>query len=152
VNLVIWVGSFAELSSPNNVMKNYRMTSPGRQVRTIDEYIGTFPPKVQKILEQLRSAISETAPEAAETIKYGIPTFTLNGNLVHFAAFAHHIGFYPTPSAIDAFKKDLSPYTTSKGTVQFPIDDPIPFDLVRRMVRFRVKENLEEGLNNSNIR
>ena len=144
VILVIRVGSNAELSSPTTVMKHYRMTSPGRQVKTIDEYIGTFPQKVQEILEQMRSAIRETAPEAAETIQYGIPTFTLNGNLVHFAAFAHHIGFYPTPSAIDAFKKDLSPYITSKGTVRFPIDDPIPFDLVRRMVRFRVKENLEE--------
>ena len=119
------------------------MTTPGRQFETIDEYIGTFPPGVQNILEQMRETIRETAPEADEAIKYGIPTFTLKGNLVHFAAFEHHIGFYPTPSAIEAFKGELSPYKTTKGTVQFPIDEPIPFDLVRRMVQFRVKESLE---------
>ena len=119
------------------------MTTPGRQFETIDEYIATFPPGVQNILEQMRETIHETAPEAEEAIKYGIPTFTLKGNLVHFAAFEHHIGFYPTPSAIEAFKGELSPYKTTKGTVQFPIDEPIPFDLVRRMVQFRVKESLE---------
>jgi uncharacterized protein YdhG (YjbR/CyaY superfamily) len=119
------------------------MTTPGRQFVTIDEYIGTCPPGVQNILEQLRATIHETAPDADEAIKYGIPTFTLNGNLVHFAAFEHHIGFYPTPSAIEAFKAELSPYKTAKGTVRFPIDAPVPFDLVRRMVQFRVKESLE---------
>jgi uncharacterized protein YdhG (YjbR/CyaY superfamily) len=119
------------------------MTAPGRQFKTIDEYIGTFPPGVQDILERLRETIHETAPDAEEAINYGIPTFTLNGNLVHFAAFAHHIGFYPTPSAIEAFRKELAPYKTTKGTVRFPIDEPIPLELVRRMVQFRVKENLE---------
>ena len=119
------------------------MTTPGRQFVTIDEYIGTFPPGVQHILEQMRETIHETAPEADEAIKYGIPTFTLNGNLVHFAAFQRHIGFYPTPSAIEAFKDELSPYKTAKGSVQFPIDAPVPFDLVRRMVQFRVKESLQ---------
>jgi uncharacterized protein YdhG (YjbR/CyaY superfamily) len=98
--------------------------------RTIDEYIAMFPTDVQKILENLRQLIRETAPEAEETIDYGIPTFKLNGNLVHFAAFKNHIGFYPAPSGIEAFKKELSLYKQSKGTVQFPLDKPIPIDLV----------------------
>lgn len=119
------------------------MTAPGRPFKTIDEYIRTFPPDVQKILEQMRETIHEVAPEAEEAIRYGIPTFTLNGNLVHFAAFGNHIGFYPTPSAIEAFRKELSLYTHAKGSVQFPTDTPLPLDLVRRIVQFRVKENLE---------
>ena len=109
--------------------------------KTIDEYIAMFPKDVQKILENLRQVIRETAPTADETIDYGIPTFKLNGNLVHFAAFKNHIGFYPTPSGIEAFKKELSHYKQSKGTVQFPLDKPIPFDLVKKIVEFRVKEN-----------
>lgn len=121
------------------------MTSPGRKIKTIDDYIRTFPPDVRNILEQLRKTIHEIAPEAEETIRYGIPTFTLNGNLVHFAAFRNHIGFYPTPSAIKAFREELSPYNHAKGSVQFPIDTPLPFDLVRRIVQFRVKENREGG-------
>jgi uncharacterized protein YdhG (YjbR/CyaY superfamily) len=121
------------------------MTSPGRQIKTIDDYIRTFPPDVRNILEQLRKTIHEIAPEAEETIRYGIPTFTLNGNLVHFAAFRNHIGFYPTPSAIKAFREELPPYNHAKGSVQFPIDTPLPFDLVRRIVQFRVKENREGG-------
>jgi uncharacterized protein YdhG (YjbR/CyaY superfamily) len=109
--------------------------------KTIDQYIAMFPKDVQKILENLRQVIRETAPEAEETINYGIPTFKLNGNLVHFAAFKNHIGFYPNPSGIEAFKKELSPYKQSKGTVQFPLNKPIPFDLVKKIVEFRVKEN-----------
>jgi uncharacterized protein YdhG (YjbR/CyaY superfamily) len=121
------------------------MTIPGRPFKTIDEYIRTFPPDIQKILEQLRGTIHEVAPEAEETIRYGIPTFTLNGDLVHFAAFENHIGFYPTPSAIEAFRKELSPYKHAKGSVQFPTGTPLPMDLVRRIVQFRVKENLGSG-------
>ena len=132
-------------------MKKYIMTAPGRQFKTIDEYIGTFPPEVRKILGQLMEKIHEAAPEAGEAIKYGIPTFTLNGNLVHFAAFEHHIGFYPTPSAIEAFKGELSRYNTTKGTVQFPIDEPVPFDLVKRMVEFRVKETQDGGKKKSYV-
>jgi uncharacterized protein YdhG (YjbR/CyaY superfamily) len=109
--------------------------------KTIDEYIAAFPENVQTILEKLRSVIRETAPEAEETIDYGIPTFKLKGNLVHFAAFKNHTSFYPTPSAIEAFKKELSPFKQSKGTVQFPLDEPIPFDLVKKIVKFRAKEN-----------
>ena len=117
----------------------------GQRYTTIDEYLRIFPPDVQNILEQIREIIHEIAPEAEETIKYAIPTFTLKGNLVHFGAYQSHIGFYPTPSAIEAFEKELSPYEHSKGTIRFPIDKPVPFDLVRRMVQFRVKELLEAG-------
>jgi len=113
-----------------------------RRFATIDEYIATFSPGVQEILENMRMAIRESAPEAEEAIAYGIPTFRLHGNLVHFAAFKHHISFFPGgPSAIEAFKSELSQYKLSKGTVQFPLDEAIPFELVKRMVRFRVKEN-----------
>jgi len=112
------------------------------QFKTIDEYIASFPRKVGDVLEELRRVIKESAPKAEETISYGIPTFDLNGrHLVHFAAYKNHVGFYPTSSGIEAFKKELSPFKTSKGTVQFPLDQPIPFDLVKKIVKFRVKEN-----------
>jgi uncharacterized protein YdhG (YjbR/CyaY superfamily) len=112
---------------------------------SIDEYIAAFPKNIQKKLEQLRRTISKAAPEAKEIINYGIPTFTLEGNLVHFAAYDSHIGFYPTPSGIEAFKKDLSPYKLSKGTVQIPLDQPLPLELISRIIQFRVKENLERA-------
>ena len=115
-----------------------------KQINTIDEYIGTFPEDVQQILEKIRQTIHEAAPEAVEAISYQMPTFKLNGNLVHFAAFEHYIGFYPTPSGIEAFKKELSQYSGAKGSVQFPLDKPIPYDLVQKITRFRVKENLEK--------
>jgi uncharacterized protein YdhG (YjbR/CyaY superfamily) len=118
------------------------MAMPRRHFKTMDEYIASFPKDVQDILKSLRRVIKESAPQAEEAISYGIPTFKLNGNLVHFAAFKNHIGFYPTSSPIAAFKKDLSPYELSKGTVRFPIDRPIPFGLVKKIVRYRVKENL----------
>jgi len=98
---------------------------------------------VRTILKQLRQTTKEAAPEAEETINYQIPTFTLHGNLVHFAAFKSHIGFYPTPSGMEAFKKELAPYRRAKGSVQFPIDQPLPLALIRRIVEYRVKENLE---------
>ncbi len=114
-----------------------------KQYQTIDEYIQSFPPDVQKLLEQMRSTIQAAAPKAEETISYGMPAFDLHGHhLVFFAAFRHHIGFYPTPSAIEAFRNELSPYTWSKGAVQFPIDEPLPLDLVRRMVEFRIRERI----------
>jgi uncharacterized protein YdhG (YjbR/CyaY superfamily) len=109
----------------------------------MDEYISTFPEDVQSILNVLRQTIREAAPEAEETINYQIPTFTLHGNLVHFAAFENHIGFYPTPSGMEAFKKELSAYKGAKGSVQFPIDQPLPLALIRRIVEYRVKENTE---------
>lgn len=111
---------------------------------TIDEYISQFPKDVQSILQEMRAVIKETAPEATEKISYQMPTFFLNGNLVHFAAHPRHIGFYPTPSGIEAFSEDLSPYKKSKGAVQFPLDQPMPYDIVRRIVKFRVAENLNK--------
>jgi len=121
------------------LLRGYLLANP--KPRTIDEYIAMFPKDVQKVLETLRQVIRENAPEAEETIDYAIPTFKLNGNLVHFAAFKNHIGFYPNPSGIEAFREELSPYKQSKGTVQFPLDKRIPFDLVKKIVDFRVKEN-----------
>jgi uncharacterized protein YdhG (YjbR/CyaY superfamily) len=112
--------------------------------KTIDEYIASFPKNVQNVLQELRRIIRDCAPEAKEAISYQIPTFKLKGNLVHFAAFKNHIGFYPTSSAIEAFKEKLTKYEISKGTVRFPINEPIPFELVKEMVRFRVKENLSK--------
>jgi uncharacterized protein YdhG (YjbR/CyaY superfamily) len=118
------------------------MATSKNQFRTIDEYIKTFPKDVQSILEKMRQTIKKAAPEAVEAISYQMPTFKLNGNLVHFAAWRNHIGFYPGgSSAIEAFKKELSPYKQAKGTVQFPLDKPIPFDLLKKIVRFRVKQN-----------
>jgi len=111
-----------------------------RSSKTIDEYIAWFPAAVQKILKQIRAAVRKAAPEAEEAIKYGIPTFVLNENLVHFAAFKNHIGFYPTPSGIEAFKKELSGYKSAKGSVQFTIDEPMPLGLIEKIVKFRVKE------------
>jgi len=113
--------------------------------QTIDEYIAGFPPAVQKILQKIRRTVRKAAPDAEETIKYQMPTFTLKGNLVHFAAFQKHIGFYPAPTGIEQFKQELSVYEGGRGSVRFPLDQPIPFDLIRRIVRFRVKENLERA-------
>ena len=113
--------------------------------KDIDEYIAGFPGDVQAILESLISTIRDAAPYAKENINYGIPTFTLEGNLVHFAAFKKHIGFYPAPSGIEKFKNELSAYEGAKGSVQFPLDKPIPYELVRKIVAFRVKENLEKA-------
>ena len=116
-------------------------TSP----RNIDEYIAGFPPDVQEILEKVRMTIRKAAPDAEETIKYRMPTFTLKGNLVYFAAFKNHVGFYPIPTGIEKFEKELSVYKQGKGSVQFPLDKPIPFDLITKIVKFRVKENLESA-------
>ena len=119
------------------------MDASNKQFKTIDEYISMFPDDVRTILNQVRQTIREAAPEAQETINYQMPTFTLNGNLVHFAAFKNHIGFYPTPTGIEAFKDELSVYKGAKGSVQFPLDQPMPLSLIRRIVEYRVKENLE---------
>jgi uncharacterized protein YdhG (YjbR/CyaY superfamily) len=116
-----------------------------KQFKTIDDYIKTFPKNKQSILEKIRQTIKETAPEAVEAISYQMPTFKLNGkNLVYFAAFKNHIGFYPLPSGIEAFKGELSPYKQGKGSIQFPLDEPIPYDLVKKIVNYRVKENLKK--------
>ena len=113
--------------------------------KNIDDYIAGFPKDVQEILEKIRGTIREAAPEAEEKISYQMPTFTLKGNLVYFAAFDKHIGFYPIPTGIEQFKEELSAYKTGKGSVQFPFDEPIPYDLIRRIVKFRVKENLAKA-------
>lgn len=111
----------------------------------IDQYIALYPDNVQKILQKIRMVISETAPEAQETISYQIPTFKLNGNLVHFAAFKNHIGFYPGSGAIEVFRDQLSAYPVSKGTVRFPVSDEFPYDLIRKITSFRVNENLSKA-------
>ena len=118
------------------------MKSIEKAPQNIDEYIADFPPDIQKILQKVRLTIRRAAPKAEETIKYRMPTFTLNGNLVHFAAFKKHIGFYPTPTGTKEFQKELSIYKGAKGSVQFPLDQPIPFGLISQIVKFRVKENL----------
>jgi uncharacterized protein YdhG (YjbR/CyaY superfamily) len=110
---------------------------------SIDEYIEGFPPATQEVLQELRALIRAAAPGATETISYAIPTFDLGGrHLVHFAGFAKHIGFYPVPSGIEAFKEELTPYRSGKGSAQFPLGEPLPTDLIRRIVEFRVEENV----------
>jgi uncharacterized protein YdhG (YjbR/CyaY superfamily) len=112
---------------------------------SIDAYISTFPADVQVVLEEMRRTIRAAAPGAVEAISYQMPTFKLNGrNLVHFAAFKKHIGFYPIPSGIKAFESELSPYKQGKGSVQFPLDEPMPFSLVKKIVAFRVEETLKK--------
>jgi uncharacterized protein YdhG (YjbR/CyaY superfamily) len=113
-------------------------------ITTIDEYIASMPPEIQKLLKQMRETIKAAAPDATEKISYQMPTFFLKGNLVHFAAFKNHIGFFPVPSGIEAFKEELANYKGSKGAVQFPLDQPLPLGLVTRIVKFRITENLEK--------
>jgi uncharacterized protein YdhG (YjbR/CyaY superfamily) len=115
------------------------------QAGNIDEYIACFPKDVQKLLKEIRAAIRKGAPAAEEAIKYGLPTLVMEGNLVHFGAFKNHIGFYPAPSGIEAYKKELSVYESSKGAIRFPFDKPLPLALVTRIVKFRVMENLEKA-------
>ena len=115
------------------------------QAETIDQYIASFPKDIQKMLEEIRATIRKAAPNAQEAIKYAIPTFIQNGNLVHFAAFKNHIGFYPAPRALEEFKKELSAYEGSKGAVKFPLDSPVPLPLIRKIVKYRVRQNLESA-------
>ncbi len=112
---------------------------------TIDEYIAMFPKEIQKKLEEMRATIKAAAPEAKEKISYQMPTFDLKGNLVHFAGHKNHIGFYPQPSGIQAFKDELSIYESSKGAVQFPLDKPLPLKLISKIVKYRATENLERA-------
>jgi len=121
------------------------MQNDNKFPKDIDEYIADFPEDVQAILKKLRSTIRAAAPQAEETISYQMPTFTLKGNLVHFAAYKKHIGFYPAPSGIEKFRNELSAYKGAKGSVQFPLDQPIPYELVSEIVKYRVKENLEKA-------
>ena len=121
------------------------MDSKKSSINSIDDYIATFPQDIQNILQELRATIKAAAPDAEEKISYQMPTFFLNGNLVHFAAFKKHIGFYPTPSGIEAFQKELSVYDGAKGSVQFPIDEPMPLKLISRIVKFRAAENIKKA-------
>jgi len=116
------------------------------QPTTISAYIASFPKETQEILEQVRETIQKAAPDATEAIKYAIPTFMLNGkNLVHFAGFKTHIGFYATPTGHEAFREELSRYKQGKGSVQFPVDEPIPLELISRIVKFRVEEHVKKA-------
>ena len=115
------------------------------QIKDIDSYIATCPVEIQKTLQVLRKTIQISAPEATEKMSYAMPTFFYNGNLVHFAAYKNHIGFYPAPSGIEAFKNELTKYKTSKGAIQFPIEEKLPFDLIEKIVKFRVIENKEKA-------
>jgi len=108
---------------------------------TVTQFIDAYPDDVRKILKKIRQVIKKAAPKAQEAMAYGIPTFKLNGNLVHFSGFKKHIGFFPSPSGIIAFKKELAAYKTTKGTIQFPLDKPIPYTLITKIVKFRVREN-----------
>ncbi|MCC7356001.1 MAG: DUF1801 domain-containing protein [Candidatus Doudnabacteria bacterium] len=110
--------------------------------KTIDAYIKTFPGDIEEILQRIRATIHKAAPKAEETIKYGIPTFVFNGNLVHFGGFKNHIGFFPGSSGVKNFQKELLKYKTSKGTIQFQLNEPIPYALITKITKFRVKENL----------
>lgn len=110
----------------------------------IDSYIASFPKEIQKLLNEVRKAIQEAAPDAEEYIGYGMPAYKVNGPVAYFAGYEHHIGFYPTGSGIAAFTKEIQKYKNSKGAVQFPLDKPIPVALIKRMVKFKVKENLEK--------
>ena len=116
-----------------------------RQPETIDAYIECWPDDIRRLLEQMRAAIRKAAPTAVEKISYGIPTYTLHGNLVHFAAFKNHIGFYPSPTGIAAFKKELSAYDGAKGSVQFTYGKPLPLALIAKIVKYRVRENIEKA-------
>ena len=113
--------------------------------KDIDEYIANFPDDVQKVLEKIRRTIRKAAPDAREAIKYQMPTFILNGNLIHFAAFKKHIGLYPSPRGVEEFKDELAPFEGAKSTLRFPLDKPIPFDLISRIVKFRVQKTLERS-------
>lgn len=125
------------------------MENEKKEYSTIDEYVRCFPSEIQKKLEEIRAAVKELTPDAEEKISYQMPTFYLNGNLVHFAAFKNHIGFYPIPSGIEAFEQELKEYKVGKGSVQFPLGQPLPMDLIRRMVEFRVEENRRKPTKNT---
>ncbi|HYI12930.1 MAG TPA: DUF1801 domain-containing protein [Thermoanaerobaculia bacterium] len=121
------------------------MSAARAEPKDIDDYIAGFPPEVRKLLQRIRATIRKAAPDAEEAIRYQIPTFRLNGNLIHFAAFQGHIGLYPAPRGDAAFKDELARYEGGKGTVRFPLDQPIPLDLIRRIVKFRVAKELEKA-------
>lgn len=128
------------------------MKTDPAEPKNIDEYIAGFPKDVQELLQKVRKTIREAAPEAEEAIKYQIPTFVLKGNLVHFAAFKNHIGFYPAPQGMEEFKEELASYEAGKGTARFPLDQPIPYGLISKIVKYRVRMNLEKAAAKKNKR
>jgi uncharacterized protein YdhG (YjbR/CyaY superfamily) len=136
---------FAKFCEGRSTGARKSMEKKTSAILTIDEYIRAFPKPVQKKLESIRRLVRKLAPEAQEKISYQIPTFYLNGNLVHFAAFKSHIGFYPTPSGINEFQEELSKYKNGKGSVQFPMEDPLPMELIRRMVEYRIEKNKKKA-------
>jgi uncharacterized protein YdhG (YjbR/CyaY superfamily) len=121
------------------------MEAAKTKFKTVDEYFSTLPAQTKALLQEVRKVINKSAPGAEDVISYNMPAFKLNGMLVWYAAHKEHIGFYPKPSGLQAFKKELSGYKSSKGAVQFPLDKPLPLHLISKMVKFRVKENLEDG-------
>lgn len=136
-----WVGNKKAIAPDTKSKTSTTKKKDDNGTKLVDKYIAGFPSNIQVLLEKMRETICKAAPNAQQTIGYGIPTFKLNGNLVHFAGYKHHIGFYPAPSAITAFAKELSVYEGAKGSVQFPVDKPLPLSLVTKIVKFRVKEN-----------
>ena len=122
------------------------MKAKQRQPKTIDEYIADFPPDVQPLLEKVRTAIRKAAPDAEEAIKYQMPTFVLNGNLIHFAGYKNHVGLYPGSKPIAEFKEELTRYETSKGTVRLPLDKPVPVGLIGKITKFCMKRNAERAV------
>ena len=125
--------------------KHTMKASSNTKFKTVDEYLSALPANTKSILKELRKTIKQAAPQAVELISYNMPAFKMNGMLVYYAGYKNHIGFYPVSSAIRTFQKDLSDYKTSKGTIQFPLDRQIPFDLITKIVKFRVQENLEKA-------
>lgn len=123
------------------------MSDNTKSPTTVEKYIQEFPKEVQEIMQKIRAIVKEEAPEVQEKVSYGMPTFSYKGILVHFAAYKNHIGFYPTPSGISKFEEQLKPYKHAKGSVQFPLSKPIPYDLIRQMIKTRVKENLTKAKN-----
>jgi uncharacterized protein YdhG (YjbR/CyaY superfamily) len=145
-------GGLGRSGEVQNVYRTYKgdnMKTGQEAPRNIDEYIAGFPHDVQEILEKIRLTIRKAAPDAEETIKYKIPTFTLKGNLVHFAVFKKHIGFYPPAAGTAKLRRELSAYEGPKGSLKFPLDEPIPFALISRIVKVRVKENLARAAKNA---
>lgn len=126
------------------------MESKPLQYTNTDEYIALFPPEIQKLLTQMRQTIKHAAPDAFEKISYQMPTFDLQGNLVHFAAFKNHIGFFPTSSGTEGFKEEIAIYKNSKGAIQFPLDKPLPLELITKITKFRVSENLKRAEEKAN--
>ena len=116
-----------------------------KNFKDIDSYIQSAPKEARTLLKEMRALVKKAAPDAKEAITYGIPTYKLNGNLVHFGGFKDHVSFFPTSSGVSAFKKELSKYRTTKGTIQFPLDKPLPLDLIKRIVAFRLKENMRKN-------